>query len=102
MPTIAAVADRGTQRLGGEPPDDAPRQVLGTHERRREVDRIEGEAARQLIGRGRDRRVAIDDPDLDDALGPGALQQTADLRPGHARGDQRLRSGSRRARSRAG
>ena len=39
---------------------------------------------RENLRGGRFGGVPVDDPDLDDALGAGPLQQAADLRPGHA------------------
>ena len=60
--------------VGRQPADDAPREVLGTGERRRELDRMEPETALQCVRRRRLRGVAVDDPDLDDALGTGALR----------------------------
>ena len=48
--------------------------------------------AELVAGRRLGRRL-VDDPDLDDALGPGPLEEPRDLRPGDAEqlGDARLR-----------
>ena len=93
MPTIVPVADHASQHLGGEPADHPPGQLLGTGDARREVDGVEPEAVAERVGGRALHRGPIDDPDLDDALRPGTLEQARDLRPGHAElfGDRVLR-----------
>ena len=48
------------------------------------MDRLEAEALAQLVAGGTGLGGLVDDPDLDDALGAGALQDPRDLRPGDA------------------
>jgi len=57
------------------------------------VHRGEPEPAHDRLGGRRAGGRLVDDPDLDDPLGPGALQQPRHLRSGHAEelGDAGLR-----------
>jgi hypothetical protein len=87
-----SVTDRRPKDVGRQPADHPPADLLGPDESRRQVNRGEPEPGREHIrGRRVDRRL-VHDPDLDDPLGPGALQQSRDLRPGDAEelGDARL------------
>ena len=88
-----AGADRAPEHLGGEPADHPPGQLLGTGDARREMDGVEPEPGPERVGGRALDRGPIDDPDLDDALRPGALEQARDLRPGDAEllGDRVLR-----------
>ena len=102
-PDDRAVADRGPQHLRRR----AGRPSAGRGPRGR------GCSARGGPRRARSARAArrprpmpgprpVDDPDLDDALGPGALEQPRDLRPGDAEQLGDRATASRPARSRAG
>ena len=81
------------QDLGGEATDHSPGQVLGPGDGRREMDGVEPEPSDEGGGRRALDRGPIDDPDLDDPLGTGALEQPRDLRPGDPElfGDRVLR-----------
>ena len=81
IPTTAPARTRPAQDLRGEPTDHPPGQVLRAGDGRREMDRIELVTPAQDVRRRAFYRGAIDDPDLDDALGPGPLEQPRDLWP---------------------
>lgn len=83
-PHDLAVTDRAAQDLGTEPADHPARQVLRAGDRRGEVDGTESEALAERVGGRRLRGGPVDDPDLDDPLGAGTLEQAADLRAGDA------------------
>ena len=87
------VAHLVVQHLGGEPADHPARQVLGTRERGRQVDRLQVVRAAELVPGRRLGSGPVDDPDLDDPLGPRALEQARHLRPRDAQpfGDRVLR-----------
>src|SRR6185503_4966899 len=76
-----------------QPADQPTADVLGPADARGEVNRPEVEAVAQRIGGGARLGRLVDDPDLDDALGAGPLEDPRDLRPGDAEqlGDARLR-----------
>ena len=48
------------------------------------MDRYQPEPVAELFARAGRNGVLVDDPDLDDALGAGALQEPRDLRAGDA------------------
>ena len=79
-PDDRAVADPGAKDLGREPADHAPGEVLGAGHGRGEMHGIQAVAPAQGIGGRRLDGGLVDDADLDDALGPGPLQEAADLR----------------------
>ena len=81
IPTTAPSRIARAQDLGREPPDDPSGQVLRPSEGRGEVHGVEPEPPAQRVGRWRLGGVPVDDPDLDDPLGPRPLQEPADLRP---------------------
>ena len=81
-PDRLPVAGRGAEHLRAEPPDHPPRQLLGSGDRRREGDGIETEPLPEGLGGRTLGARRVDDPDLDDALGPRPLEEPRDLRPG--------------------
>ena len=81
-PDDRAVADPGAQDLRREPADHAAGEVLGAGDGRGEMDGVQAVAPAQGIGGRRLDGGLVDDADLDDALGPGALQEAAHLRAG--------------------
>jgi hypothetical protein len=83
-PDRHAVADRASKHLPREPCDPAPRDVRRAVEARSEVHRTQPEPLPERVAGRRRHLRPINDPDLDDALGPGLLEQPRDLRTGHA------------------
>ena len=84
-PDDRAVADPGAQDLRREPADHASGEVLGAGDGRGEVDGVQAvKRCRSASAAGDSTAVLVDDADLDDALGPGALEEAADLGPGDA------------------
>ena len=79
-PDDRAVADGSPQDLGRKAADHPPREILRAVHRGREVDGVEAVAVTERVGGRGLRRGRIDDPDLDDALRPGTLQQSTHLR----------------------
>ena len=84
---------RRAQHLGTEAADHPPADIFRPPEARRDVDRVEAKPGAQLLRRGRRLRRPVDDPDLDDAIGPSPLEESGHLRPGHTEqlSDARLR-----------
>ncbi len=87
-----AVADDPAQDLGREPADHPAGEVLRAGDRRGEMDGVESVGVAQRVRRRGSRAGPVDDPDLDDPLGAGTLEQPRDLRPSHpeALGDRVL------------
>jgi hypothetical protein len=83
-PDDGSIADGRPEDLGAEPPDHAPADILRPGDGGCEMDGVEAEAPAELVGGRRGFRRSIDDPDLDDALGAGTLEQPRDLGPGDA------------------